>query len=151
MSDKIQKSYIKEYLKTYRKKFHKNITLDKFRGFLETYFSVDENVYSLSHDNKLSKLYTFSETKFNKIILNPNYIILFLKNDGLIIYGAINNMLKINIIKPYLDCTYSENIIQLTLKDTNGILRKSIKIIETTLNKNQIFYGDNDCLLDSMF
>jgi len=151
MPDKIAKSYIKEYLKAYRKKFHKNITLDKFRVFLETYFSVNENVYSLGHNNKLSKHYTFSETQFKKILLNPNYIILFLKNDGLIIYGSINDMLKINIIKPYLDGTFSENIIQVTLKDTNGILRKSIKMIETTLNKNQIFYGDNDCLLNSMF
>ena len=151
MPDKIAKSYIKEYLKAYRKKFHKNITLDKFRVFLETYFSVNENVYSLGHNNKLSKNYTFTETQFKRILLNPNYIILFLKNDGLIIYGSINDMLKINIIKPYLDGTFSENIIQVTLKDTNGILRKSIKMIETTLNKNQIFYGDNDCLLHSMF
>lgn len=123
------------YILKYRKETKKFITTDKILTYLHNRFDTSDT-YNIGLLN-ISKNYAFN---FDKYIYNSDIIILILKTQGVILYGAKSNMNNINLVKTYCDKQFKERTQYLMLLDSNNIIVQSCQFITTDLCCEQIFY-----------
>ena len=128
---------IRNYLSKYRKQNKKLINKTKCLDYLNSRYKIYD-VYCIKL-LKICKNYSFN---FESCLFNPDTIILIIKPQGLILYGSLDNMKNINLVKTFIQNNFSEKCQSIKIRDNNGIMCESCKFITTEFCCDQLFYKD---------